>query len=213
MQQYREDILRFLRDIFFDEVYTPQKTSSPKDLTEYYKKQLWNLYLDSVIVAKSYVEVENIIDAYKYRSERDRGFEMSAYMSDILDSPIYMSKFGEDMSKFTIVPVPMHWTRYAFRGFDHMSKLAKILSTQRGLSYSYCLRAWFSWRQSRLSREKRLENRRNRFTMNPRCTVPENVILIDDVISTGSTANECAKVLKEMWAKKVIGIFFASSAS
>ena len=42
--------------------------------------------------------------------------------------------------------------------------------------------------------------------------LPEEVILIDDVISTGSTAHECAKILKENGVKRVVGIFLASSA-
>ena len=212
MNYYRNTIVHFLKDIFFDETYISPKISSSKDLTDHYKKELWDLYLDSIIVAKSYDEVRGIIEAYKYNSERDLAFEIVAYMYDILNSPSYMSKIVEDLSKFSIVPVPMHWTRYVFRGFDHVSKLAKILSKQRGLKYSYCLSAWFSWRQSQLSRKKRLENRKNRFTMNPRYPFPEYCILIDDVISTGSTANECAKIMKEAGTKKVIGIFFASNA-
>lgn len=213
MKQYIDCIREFVKNIFLEETRYLFFVSSPRDLTEYYKVQLETLYLDSIIVARRYDEVDSIIEAYKYRSERWHASEIIWAITDMCTMSPYVSKFGENMSNFTIVPVPMNWTRYAFRWFDHVLNIANWLSKKLNISCSHCLCARFSWRQSQLSRKKRLENRRNRFTMNPRCTVPENVILIDDVISTGSTANECAKVLKEMWAKKVIGIFFASSAS
>jgi competence protein ComFC len=212
MKQYIDCIQKFVKNIFLEE-NNSSSFSVPKELTEYYKAQLETCYLDVIIVARAYHEVEDIIEAYKYRSERWYASEIIWAIADMCTMSSYVSKFGENMSKFTIVPIPMHWTRYAFRGFDHVSKIASWLAKKLNISYSHCLSAKFSWRQSRLSREKRLENRKNRFSMSPRCTVPENIILIDDVISTGSTANECAKILKEMWAKKVIGIFFASSAS
>lgn len=91
----------------------------------------------------------------------------------------------------------MHWSRYLLRGFDHTDIIVKKLAKITGLPYQNLLSTKWSRHQSKLSREKRLENKKNRFTMKHHVPVPEVVILFDDIISTGSTANECAKILKQ----------------
>lgn len=93
-----------------------------------------------------------------------------------------------------------------------MDYLAKRLSKRVDIPYIQPLSTAFSRRQSKLSRQKRLENRRNHFTIDDSITLPEKIFLIDDVISTGATAHECAKLLKKHGVKEVIGIFLASSA-
>ena len=93
-----------------------------------------------------------------------------------------------------------------------MDYLAKKLSKNTGITYIQPLKTLFSRRQSKLSRQKRLENRKNHFTIDNSITLPRKVILIDDVISTGATAHECAKLLKRHGAREVIGVFLASSA-
>ena len=93
-----------------------------------------------------------------------------------------------------------------------MDYLARGLSRESWIPYIPTLSTQYSRRQSKLSRKERLVNRKNQFTILHSMVLPEEVILIDDVISTGSTAHECAKILKENGVKRVIGIFLASSA-
>ena len=58
----------------------------------------------------------------------------------------------------------------------------------------------------------RLENKKNSFTIrNPKEGIPKHIILIDDVISSGATASECAKMLKIHGADVVIGWFVTSN--
>jgi ComF family protein len=118
----------------------------------------------------------------------------------------------EDIREYCIMTIPMHWSRYTLRGFDHMDYLAKKLSKELGVPYIKPLKTRFSKRQSKLSRVKRLENRKNHFTIDYSITLPQKVLLIDDVISTGATAHECAKILKRNGVERVMGVFIASSA-
>ncbi|MFZ2255724.1 MAG: hypothetical protein WAW59_02735 [Patescibacteria group bacterium] len=78
-----------------------------------------------------------------------------------------------------------------------MDYLTKRLSKSSNIPYIQPLSTSFSQRQSKLSREKRFVNRKNHFTIDDSITLPERVFLIDDVISTGATAHECAKLLKQ----------------
>lgn len=78
-----------------------------------------------------------------------------------------------------------------------MDLLARKLAQKTGLHSLSPLSTSFSRRQSKLSRAKRLENRKNHFIIDPSVSLPHEVLLIDDVISTGATANECARMLKE----------------
>ncbi len=199
------NILTILHDIFIDKEYK-NIPFSPSDLTEHYKEELGILALDEIYIATSYHEIEKSIIRYKYESKRE-------YVDIFVD---LLAKLGEQHQIFSdkksvIVPVPMHWSRYILRGFDHTHTLAKKLAQITGLPYQKHLSTKWSRHQSKLSREKRLENKKNRFTMKYHVLIPETVILIDDIISTGSTANECAKVLKQWGVKRVIGLFLASN--
>ena len=119
------------------------------------------------------------------------------------------SIYSEENS--SLVPIPMHWSRYILRGFDHTGYIAKYVSEETGIPYKKLLSTKWTRPQSKLTREKRLENKKNTFRMRDHAVLPDTVILLDDVISTGSTANEAAKILKEAGVKRVIGIFLASN--
>ena len=178
----------------------------PADLTRHYQKELWEIFLDTFYVATSYSEIEEHIARYKYESKRE-------YVDIFVD---LLAKLGDKYKIFSskeslLVPVPMHWSRYFSRWFDHTGLIVDLLSKRETIPYRKILSTQWAKHQSKLSREKRLENKKNRFTMKNHILVPETVILFDDIISTWSTANECAKVLKAWGVKKVIGIFLASN--
>ena len=106
----------------------------------------------------------------------------------------------------------MHWTRYLLRGFDHTGLLAKKLSHRLHLPFFPCLKTAFRRRQTSLIREKRIANKKNSFSVKKGYTVPSHIILIDDVVSSGATLNEAARVLKSHGAQVVICFLLASNA-
>lgn len=111
-----------------------------------------------------------------------------------------------------ITSVPMHWSRYLLRGFDHVAYLAKRVAKEQKIPIKKLLRARYSKRQSKLHKKERIKNREHAFILAHKMEkIPETVILLDDVISTGSTANACAKILKSVGVKYVYGFFLASN--
>lgn len=100
-----------------------------------------------------------------------------------------------------LVPIPLHPTKLRERGFNQSQALAQVL--QKTLSANIqientLIRTRFTQSQTLLSREQRKVNIRNAFALSPNIKLDfkKKYILVDDVFTTGSTANACAKVLK-----------------
>jgi competence protein ComFC len=104
-----------------------------------------------------------------------------------------------------IVPVPLHPTRQRERGFNQASLLAELLSTRISVPCKPLLkRIRYTTTQTALDRAERMENLRNAFRLRKKADVRGlRVLLIDDVLTTGSTLSECARVLKRAGAISV----------
>jgi ComF family protein len=105
-----------------------------------------------------------------------------------------------------ILPVPLHLKRLRQRGFNQSGLLAKVLGRRVGLPvrYDVLVRKVSTEPQTRLNRLQRLANVKDAFHVPDRGTVEGRcVIIIDDVYTTGTTLNECAKTLKTAGASAV----------
>src|SRR5205823_9960416 len=104
-----------------------------------------------------------------------------------------------------IVPVPLHPTRQRERGFNQASLLAESLSAQISTPAKPLLeRIRYTTTQTALDRAERMENLHNAFHLRKNADVRGlRVLLIDDVLTTGSTLSECARVLKRAGATSV----------
>jgi len=114
---------------------------------------------------------------------------------------------------FVIVPVPLHKKREKERGFNQSLLLAKKLvdATSLMVPISNCIkRIRNTNKQAHLDRTGRLKNLSGAFCVNDgRDVRGKTVVLIDDVCTTCSTLNECAKQLKAAGARKVVGFVLA----
>jgi competence protein ComFC len=104
-----------------------------------------------------------------------------------------------------IVPVPLHPTRRRERGFNQASLLAELLSARISIPCKPLLkRIRYTTTQTALDRTERIENLHNAFRLRKKADVRGlHVLLIDDVLTTGSTLSECARVLKRAGAASV----------
>jgi len=113
-----------------------------------------------------------------------------------------------------VVPVPLHWTRRTSRGFNQSERLAAVLAKAVGLSYrrDVLRRIRRTKMQVRLPRGQREENVAGAFVVRPGAgaSLP-GILLVDDVITTGSTVRECARVLSEAGAEQVWIATFAQA--
>jgi ComF family protein len=114
-------------------------------------------------------------------------------------------------NSFVIVPVPMHIKKKKRRGFNQSEEIAKLISESTGIPLSTTLiKTKETKPQMELSRAERIINIKNCFEVKDKKEVENKIILLlDDVYTTGTTMNECAKVLKENKAKEVWGLTIA----
>ena len=104
-----------------------------------------------------------------------------------------------------VVPVPLHPARQRERGFNQAGLLAELLSAQTSIPCRPLLkRIRYTTTQTALDRSERIENLHNAFRLRKNADVRGlRVLLIDDVLTTGSTLSECARVLKRAGATSI----------
>lgn len=103
-----------------------------------------------------------------------------------------------------LIPVPLHPKRLRERGFNQSTEIANILKKYLKLpvDQSVLIRKKPTQAQTRLKAKDRNKNLRGAF-YSPKSTNYEHVALIDDVLTTGSTAQEASKILKKQGVKQV----------
>lgn len=111
-----------------------------------------------------------------------------------------------------VIPVPLHPTRLREREFNQSLLLADQVAKHVGrpLSFTNLVRTAPSEPQSTLSRKERMKNLRQAFAVRkPELVAQKRILLIDDVFTTGTTVNECAKVLRTAGAEAVFVLTLA----
>ncbi len=111
-----------------------------------------------------------------------------------------------------IIPVPLHASRLREREYNQSSLLAYRLSKHFHipLAHNTLVRTRHTTPQTSLSRRERLKNLRKAFAVtSPQAIKDKSTLLVDDVYTTGTTVNECAKTLRKAGAGKVFVVTLA----
>ncbi|MDD5071919.1 MAG: double zinc ribbon domain-containing protein [Patescibacteria group bacterium] len=115
-----------------------------------------------------------------------------------------------DFEDCLVVPVPLHKRRERWRGFNQTKAIAQVVAGHFNLKISFgLLRIKHRTPQAKLDAEKRRENIRGCFSWQGENLKNERIILLDDVATTCSTLEECAKILKQAGAQEVWGLVIA----
>lgn len=118
----------------------------------------------------------------------------------------YMAPLLGDLPQGSaLVPVPLHRRRLWQRGFNQAGLLAKELSRRSGLKVDHPLiRTKRTPPLKGMSRQQRLRTVAGAFRLRPGTNLKgRTVVLVDDVLTTGSTAESCARVLLRAGAVRV----------
>lgn len=166
-------------------------------------------YVDDVIIVCKYQGVaKRLIHDFKYKGVIGIGF----IIAQIIYRSINLPKCD------LLVPVPVHKIKLSKRGFNQSEEIIKSLSNVANIAYLDLLLKTKNTKSqmSITNKDERKSNVENSFKIN-QSLINSNkkflqgkiVMIIDDVLTTGNTMNECARILKENGVNKVIGIAFA----
>ena len=109
-----------------------------------------------------------------------------------------------------LVPVPLHRKRLRHRHFNQAAEIARVIGKLKGLPVIEALkRIRETDTQTQLSRKQRMANLRGAFQptrigLRWLASRPKGAVLVDDVLTTGSTVNECARVLKRAGLRRIL---------
>lgn len=144
--------------------------------------------------------VQELIHRLKYKGDRDVGIKIgSLYGYDLGNSPLY-----KDIQ--VVVPVPLHYSRMLKRGYNQSDFIAQGVASSLGIytETNLLYRKHKTETQTKKKRFRRYENMKDVFELNQNSTcTATHFLLVDDVITTGSTLASCAEALLKIPGAKV----------
>ena len=122
----------------------------------------------------------------------------------------WMARAGDEVlhEVDALIPVPLHWTRLFQRRFNQSAELARAISRQKNIAVidDALARVRATPPQVGLARDERAKNVHGAFSIEKtaRSKVKgKRIVLVDDVLTTGATANACARVLRRAGATRI----------
>ena len=145
--------------------------------------------------------VQEAIQQFKYR----RRWRIGRWLAEEM-ARVARSSFPLDEEVF-VASVPLHWIKRRLNGFNPAEDLARVVAHALEKPYDPRALRRIRWTptQTRLSSAQRIRNVRGAFASNHHRSIRNRtVLLIDDVLTSGATANACAAALKEAGAGRVL---------
>lgn len=168
--------------------------------------------IDGCFSALSYNRtVKKLIYNFKYKPYLT---DLKEVLSDLFyEGIIQKEEFNKELQKggWSLVPIPLFNKKLKKRGYNQSEILAKELGKKLNIPVLDILKRIRGTKtQVGLKVEERKENIKDAFQIDSQFKIHDSrMILIDDVVTTGSTLLECANVLKRSGAKRVIGLTLA----
>lgn len=143
-------------------------------------------------------EIKNLIYKIKYANAR----YLFEYLGKILSDFYIENNLESDLIMF----VPMHIKKLKQRGYNQAERLAEELSKNINIpiSKNNLIKIKYITNQTKLTAKERKDNIKNSFSINNKAEIKnKNILLIDDVFTTGATTNEISKLLKTNGCKNI----------
>ena len=158
----------------------------------YFEKHLYTFKYEELI--------RNLILKYKFE-EKPYLYHSFIYFFDN-----FQKKYFQNENYDIILSVPISKKRYKLRGYNQSSLIAKGIAASLNIKYenNILIKTKNTQKQSLLNKELRKTNVENSYkVVNEKIIKNKNLLLIDDIYTTGSTLNECSRMLKKAGCKKI----------
>lgn len=159
---------------------------------------------------------ESGIALWNYSTKMKRSLAMFKYHNRKEYGEFYGEEFvrayGDmlvNLEPDALIPVPVHWTRYIERGYNQAAVIAKQIGNriQIPVVEDFLVRTKKTIAQKKLNDKERTRNLQGAFAVSKKWEKKEHnlkrVVIIDDIYTTGSTMNACAKVLLESGMEEI----------
>ena len=147
--------------------------------------------------------LRELIHLLKYEQVRPAACVLGRMLAEVIDG------FGGEFRSAVVVPVPLHRGKLRQRGFNQAEEIARsalqnLNRSELTLGSGVLQRRRATESQTGLSDHQRQQNVRGAFAVAlPEAIADKDVLLVDDVFTTGATASECARVLRRTGADRV----------
>lgn len=168
-------------------------------------RKIKNLKICSPLLYKKGQVIEQLIESFKYKHQA----KVFRYFVPKMAEALRLLHFN---SNAILVPVPLHPLRKRERGYNQAELLAKALSKKLGLDVKHYLRrVKHTTKQAHLkSRSERQGNLEDAFEIIERPPQDRQLILVDDIVTTGSTLLACFEKLSQAGSKSIIALTLAN---
>lgn len=162
-------------------------------------------FLSSYVFEKE-KELQRILHELKYNGK----FLLGKYLGEIVtkDTIEIMKSWNPSL----LLPIPLHQLKKAERGYNQSDFICKGISNVLGIPYKTNIlkRTRFTLSQTTMTLEERKQNIQEAFMLKKKNAIEgKRIIIVDDVITTGATITECAKLLLENGADKIYAFSIA----
>ena len=147
--------------------------------------------------------LRELIHLLKYERVRPAAGVLGRMLAEVIGG------FGSEFQSAVVVPVPLHGSKFRQRGFNQAEEIARIAlknlkRSGLALAAGVLQRQRATESQTGLSDHQRQQNVRGAFVVASLATIKDkDVVLVDDVFTTGATVSECARVLRRAGADRV----------
>lgn len=159
------------------------------------------LKFDSALAVGNY---QGLLKELVLGLKRDMNESLSLQLGRLLGLTLMQHEFVDQTD--ILIPVPIHWRRRFERGFHAAAVIAEGVSSMTGVAIGNALVSCqrLTEKQGTLSGPKRFSNVKDAFKVRPMASVEgAKVVVVDDVMTSGATLSELAKMLKKAGAESV----------
>lgn len=152
--------------------------------------------------------IRKVTIALKYKFSLEAARELADYTTaELKKRKLFLLK------NLVLVPIPIHRLRGNWRGFNQAEEIGRLIAQKMGWEFlpHFLGRKKMSRPQTELKGKERLKNIKGAFSLSSNISISQypHILLFDDVLTTGATLKEAAKVLKRGGAKMVWGLTIA----